>query len=151
MTDWPRLSEDLTGPKDPEHCQSCGSTANLSVWQEHSAADRPENVFVVLCELCSRTLVEPHPRLYRQLDRNEPRPGVMALCARCRHRDGTRCQHPDAMTNGGTGLAISHSKPMTAFVDGTFGGRRGGRQVTMYANPPSACAGRAVQDKSHAR
>ena len=47
----------------------------------------------------------------------------------------------DAMRNGGAGMAVTHSRPMRAFIDGTVGGRRAGRCVTMYALPPSACAG----------
>lgn len=148
----PRLSEDLTGPKHPERCQSCGNqgeldllhaTAGVRRWIEHDERDRPEDIVIVLCGQCSDRLIEPHARLYSPVPINAPLPGCMELCSDCRHREGVRCTHLDLKKNGGAGIAIAISKPQVIFLDGTGkNGRRMGWQHITYERPPSKCAGR---------
>ena len=115
----PRLSETLESLAWPRRCQACGAEltrpasrlrpstgrAPATIWQEHDDADRPELRYIVLCGACADRLIEPHPRLYRRLDRNEPAPGVMRICEDCRHRQGGRCVSPRARAHGGPGLA----------------------------------------------
>lgn len=138
--EWPRLSESLAGPRDPDRCQACGAAwQDLGIWQEHDQADRPEPVFVVLCMPCSRRLIDPHPRLYAQLDPNAPAPGVMALCHDCRHRDGTRCACPLAAANGGPGIGIKAHGQRAHFLCRP---RRLSGNRTLWTRPPSACSGK---------
>jgi hypothetical protein len=102
----PRLSESLRTLSWPHRCQCCQCVngSPLSVWQEHDDADRPELIFVVVCATCADKIIEPHPRLYRQLGRNEPAPGVLGVCQHCRHQVAGRCRSPKARANGGEGL-----------------------------------------------
>ncbi len=146
---WPRLSETLTHPRRPDACQSCGNQdrALLQLWIEHDDFDKPTSTLVCLCLSCSGRIVEPHPRLYDTAPRNAPLPGAMALCTACRHRDGLTCKHPDLGANGGPGISIRYSQPSVMFVDGTRRRRRSGWQVKVYAEPPSACAGREVAEE----
>lgn len=145
---WPKLSEQLPHPRDLDTCQACGAlealldAETLETWEEHDEADRPAGVVVRLCPPCSAKIVEPHPRLYRQVDRWEPLPGVMELCRSCRHRRGVSCAHPDLLRNGGTGLRIVFPRPTVGIACvARPGGGRGSRRFTMYAGPPSECAG----------
>jgi hypothetical protein len=142
---WPRLSETLPGAPSLDACMNCQRTweeCDLSRWQEHDDQDQPEPVIFVLCTPCSRAIIDPHPRLYRQLPRNEPMPGAMLLCEGCPHRDGLGCRHPDLKANGGPGLAIMAPRPTVAFVDGTRGGKRTGWKETWWPGPPTRCKGR---------
>jgi len=145
----PGLSETLTGPVAPDRCQSCGAAppdiagdvdyvlkrqgyARLERWVECDPSDQPTAVVVVLCARCSKRLIDAHPRLYIALSPDEPRPGCMTFCLECAHREGTRCTHPDAKANGGTGVRLGFDhKPSRMHV---CGGRRGGgcRVVTVY-------------------
>lgn len=144
-TDTPRLSN-LLGTLDPHVCQSCGGShmpgkgnglmrTSLSRWQEHYHHDQRESKVVVLCSKCAARLIEPHPRLYRELQPNEPWPGCMDLCLDCRLRDGIRCTSPLAKYNGGPGVPITVAKPFTALVDGSK--YRG--PVQLYKTPAEAC------------
>jgi hypothetical protein len=141
----PRLSEMLTGPKSPTSCQSCGLQLliddgdQFARWMEHDEQDRPEPIAVVLCKKCSDMLIEPHPRLYREMDEHEPLPGCMPICVNCPYRDGTRCTHPDLIANGGQGLKVTMPKPTTFHVLASPRSKSG--WVTTYHGPVSGCAG----------
>lgn len=141
MTEWPKLSETLVEPKHPHVCQCCGagpSGLKLERWQECDQGDRPTPVVVVLCVACSGVLIEPHPRLYRRLQANEPLPGSMTLCVGCRHRDGVRCAHPDAKANGGGGVILTLARPIDAFVCRRGKGQRSGWE-RIWPGPVTAC------------
>ncbi len=120
-------------------------TRPLRAWQEHDDEDRPEPIAVVLCRVCGRRLIGPHPRLYQELALNQPFAGVMELCVSCRFRNGVRCAHPDLKANGGPGLAIP--SPSFAHVCGRLAGPSG----DVYLHPPTSCAGYdpLAADESH--
>jgi hypothetical protein len=137
----PGLSETLTGPKHPEQCQSCGGPATER-WIECDPWDQPTHTLIVLCEDCEERLIEPHPRLYRELEHNAPWPGAMALCVNCRHREGITCRCPLARWNGGPGMAVTCAKPVVYHWCGrSKGGRRTGGVARSFAHPPTKCAG----------
>lgn len=142
---WPRLSQTLTGPKHPNECQSCGAAPDdhvlLTRWLECEDSDREEAIVVVLCRQCSDRLIEPHPRLYRQLAPHEPMVGVLQLCVGCVHRDGVRCTNPAAQINGGPGLEVVFPKPTRIHV--YFGGGRGGWKH-LYHGHATECSGREL-------
>ena len=73
-----------------------------------------------------------------------PFPGVMVICHDCTKRVGLRCTSPLAKFNGGAGINISACKPVTAFMDGTRGGKRTGWIERFYSTPPTACTGRTT-------
>jgi hypothetical protein len=108
VKNWPRLSETLTHARAPELCQSCGQRVmqhrGLERWLECDDQDRPTNTVVILCARCSKNIIEPHPRLYRQLLDGEPFPGVMPVCNGCRFTESLKCTCPAAKINGGEGL-----------------------------------------------
>ena len=143
---WPRLTDDLVGPRSPDRCQGCGAYARLTRWQEHDDADKPEPRVVVLCERCSGRLIEPHPRLYAALDPDAPVPGAMPLCLDCRFRAGVRCLHPDLKANGGPGLEIL---PLPLRVLVCRSPRRLSGWETIYPGPPLACQGRETSRVVH--
>jgi hypothetical protein len=143
---WPRLTEELTGPRHPNLCQSCGAEDRSAMkaegigtkrFEEHDDMDQPEHRIVVLCRACQRDLIDAHPRLYRRLDANEPWPGCMDLCLDCRHRTGVTCAHPTLKANGGTGLQITTRRPTTAHINL---GRGRGYWTRLYPEAPTACA-----------
>lgn len=145
----PGLVETLAGPRDPRRCQSCStghSPANpLARWLEHDEWDRvPERGprVVVLCRRCSGRLIEPHPRLYRQLANGEPFPGCMGLCLACAHRDGVHCTSPAAKVNGGEGISFEYSEaPYRAHIYcGGRSGRSGWR--TFFPGRVVGCSAR---------
>ncbi|MDQ2831304.1 MAG: hypothetical protein M3Y74_19930, partial [Chloroflexota bacterium] len=68
-----------------------------------------------------------------------PFPGIMELCVDCRFRDGVCCTHPDLKANGGDGLVVDADSGAQAHVN--LGGGRGA-VLTIYRDPPRACAGR---------
>src|SRR5579862_2648024 len=150
---WPRLSETLAYHPvdilvDPhEHrCQNCGITGELGAdlvgWQEHDWADRPEPILIVLCRPCGEEIIEPHPRLYRPLARNEPWPGAMKLCTDCSWRTGIQCLHPDLKANGGPGLGIMSPEPQRIHVlTQDKRGRRSGHWKLAWPAPATSCAG----------
>lgn len=109
-------------------------------WQEHDDQDQPSSIAIMLCTDCSGRLIEPHPRLYRRLGRNEPFPGIMLPCIECAFRAGVRCTHPEARVNGGPGLQLDQDPPMSTHV--RFGVGRGGACSTVYPNPVRSCSGR---------
>ena len=108
---------------------------------EADEQDRFEDRHLVLCRRCSDRLIEPHPRLYRQVPRFAPEPGRMDPCLGCRYARALRCESPLLKANGGAGLPVRFPQPMHAFVDGTRGGRRTGWQETIYPGP-ATCEGR---------
>jgi len=140
----PALSTDLTGPRHPERCQSCGGAQELRRWLEHDEQDRPTPVVVVLCRACADRLIEPHPRLYRGLHVWEPHPGSLPLCVDCRHRDGTRCQL--ARLNGGAGVSLRFPRPDMIHVQRSVNGRRQCGHQVAYRGPVSACDKREADD-----
>jgi hypothetical protein len=145
MTPWPRLSETLPHPRDLKYCQGCGAAgSDLRIWQEHDEADHPEPIHVVLCEVCAENLIEPHPRLYRCLDRYrwEPAPGLMPTCLDCVHHKGLVCGSPLLRANGGPGLPINAPIEVEGFAC-TRG--KGCRRFVQYAHPPE-CKGREPQE-----
>jgi hypothetical protein len=136
---------DLPGEKHPQKCQLCGhfdplegikvGRSALARWQEHDHHDRPEHRLIVLCEICSKRVIKPHPRLYERLMPAAPWPGCMAICVDCKLRDGTRCTSPDAKWNGGAGVMLTIEKPLTGMIDGT---KYSGPMV-LWTSPASAC------------
>lgn len=145
---FPRLSLELPGPRDPEHCQACGRAGaiddNLVRWgecddQDGLAAAPP---IVVLCRSCSNRLIEPHPRLYHELERFRPVPGAMPLCVGCSYLEALRCKHPHLKANGGPGLQLTFPAPIEGFVCGRPHGRGG--HFIDFTGPASKCAGRVV-------
>lgn len=126
------LTERLTntpGEKHPRVCQACGGSnmptygngllrLSLDRWQEHDHNDRPENLILVLCDVCSKRIIKPHARLYERLQANAPWPGCMQICIDCDFRDGIRCTHEAAKSNGGAGVMLTIGKPTHAMVDG---------------------------------
>jgi hypothetical protein len=155
---WSKLSQVLTFMRHPEVCQSCGDTQpgegvakpDLTRWVECDEWERSTGVVVVLCRPCVTRVLEPHPRLYREIETYAPHPGTMALCVACTHRFGLNCKHPDLRANGGAGLLITHAKAVRALVNvgGGRGHRRGCLPVSIYAHPPTACAGRVEVDRT---
>ena len=142
-TPMPRLSDELTGPVDPEHCQSCGFDADLTRWREHDDRDQPESIVVVLCRRCADRLIEPHPRLYAALADAEPHTGSMRICIPCRYRDGVLCAHPSAKANGGPGVVLTIAKPTRMHI--LRSPRRLSGWMTMWPREASACAQREIQ------
>lgn len=142
---WHRLSKVLPHERRPDACQSCGRTVDgLIVWCECDDRDQPQNIFVVLCDGCSKRLIEPHPRLYHQMPANKPIPGVMPhLCATCKHREALTCKHPDLKANGGQGLMIVAEQPTVGFMDGTRNGKRTGWRFERWPTPATECKGKA--------
>lgn len=138
----PRLSEQLGGPARPDACQGCGSPCDLALWQEHDDADRPERIVVLLCQACSKRVIDRHPRLYAELVRNQPWPGAMGVCARCRFRERLRCTHPDAKANGGTGVKLTLARPVTAHLSRSP--RRLSGSVTWWPSPATDCEQREI-------
>lgn len=150
--EWPRLSETLTGLRSPDHCQCCGADAglmHLSRWQEHDQADQREPIVVVLCRPCVDLLIEAHPRLYRQLDPNEPFPGAMPVCLDCMRREGVTCTSPMLLRNGGPGLPLP-APDTVCFIDGVRNGRRFGERRQAWSKPTEECVGRTVAAASDA-
>jgi len=134
---FPRLTEDLTGPRSPHECASCGDLNPDELWQECDDQDKPELRFLLLCRKCSKRLIKPHPRLYHDRQRSEPIPGLMAICDNCIHRNFYACDQTKAA--GGPGVVITVAKPSTCHL--YFGGGRG-RWMKLYHTPPHACTGR---------
>ena len=125
-------------------CAWCGANKGEQavLWQECDHNDQPEAKYLFLCQPCSDQLIEPHVRLYSQINKWAPAAGAMRLCLDCRHRTGTTCKSPKALFNGGTqGLAIDTGPVTQAFVDGVRNGRRTGWREVFYSGPPKSCAG----------
>lgn len=143
----PGLSRTLTGPRIPSRCQSCGATgmaAKLERWIECDEWDQPTHVVVVLCGPCARRLIDPHHRLYHPLWPNEPHPGAMGICVKCRHRRGTACGHPDARENGGAGVTVEIDPPAIAHLCIAGPNGRRGETRRIYSSPARGCSGREI-------
>jgi hypothetical protein len=137
----PRLSETLRPLGYPHRCQRCGDSEGLGIWQEHDEHDRREACHVVLCKACSGRVIEPHPRLYRPLDPNEPACGVMAICEGCAHRDNSRCRSPMAKANGGPGLRFPAPDSTMHLLRVDKRGRRYGEWIRAWDREPDRCDG----------
>ncbi len=148
MAKWPKLSETLIRFRDLETCQACGtgprSDTLIQRWLEHDDNDEPTPVAVILCRECADQLVEPHPRLYRRMEYQEPLPGAMPVCIDCNWRSDQRCLHSDLKSNGGPGLRLFFPKPTAMFVDGKdkHGRDRGWIHYTYHG--PVKCDGLEV-------
>ena len=148
MRTMPKLSEDLLASTgDRGHCGNCGREGETVLWREHDERDRPTETLVALCEACSDEIVEPHPRLYARVDRNQPIPGAMPICVACAHRAGLVCRSPLLKANGGPGLPVRFPQPTVGFVDyrDPKTGRRRGERMVSYRAGGQECDGRAVQ------
>lgn len=138
MLNWPKLSETVSPLVDFFTCQRCGNRDEHNHpwrWLEHDHRDRPTTKVVFLCRACSDEIIERHPRLYRRLDHWEPLPGSMPVCCGCIHNKGATCTNPDALINGGKGIALRFPEPSVAFVDGLTNGEAWGRQAVMWKGP----------------
>jgi hypothetical protein len=158
---WPRLSKQLSHPRRPDTCQSCGRKPDglgmekladrcawLERWIEHDDYDRPERIIVVLCPSCAGRLVKPHPRLYSQMPAFKPWPGTIPhLCADCVHCVDLKCNHPDLKANGGEGLMIKCAQPMRAMIDGAdpVTRKRTGWIQEIWPAPAESCTGRKLE------
>jgi hypothetical protein len=139
----PGLSETLHFFPDPQQCQACGTADRLSRWRECDAFDKPTMVVVVLCDRCSKKLIDPHPRLYLQLQEHEPFPGVMEICVDCPMRKGVSCYSPLAKHNGGTGMRIDGARGIGGFFCGGRGrGHAGCHHHKIFTASASECAGK---------
>jgi hypothetical protein len=138
------LSETLPFDPHPARCQSCGipGTRDLRRWRECDPEDLPTAVVVVLCGPCEKRLIEPHPRLYIQLQMNEPAPGCMGICCHCINRRGTACGHYRAKANGGPGVELTYPQPTAMHV--CRSPRRLSGIVTIWPGKVTACDGREV-------
>ena len=144
----PRLSC-IPGPRRLGVCQNCERTEAahgvvLTYWREHDERDLPLDMLVCLCQECSTDLIDPHPRLYAPLAQRQPYPGVMEICADCRHRGGLDCRHPDRKENGGAGLSITFPRPDVYHLN--FGGGRGGSYLRFPVGKQE-CAGHFSRNK----
>lgn len=141
---WPKLSGTLKPAVDLSRCQNCNSNVFVSRWREHDDKDISTQTIVLLCKNCSDKLIEPHPRLYSRMDKDEPLPGSMPICIGCKWHEIVRCKNPKSFVNGGAGLTLTFPTPACAFVDGRDPktGKRFGRRVITYIGPVSACEGR---------
>lgn len=136
----PRLSASLRPFTSRCKCQRCGHAGpKVGGWQEHDHHDKPEPIYVFLCEKCGKELIGPHARLYSQIWPNSPLPGIMDICADCRWRDRSRCTCPLTLFNGGAGIKIEIVKPSTAHL--YCGGGRGGWK-NIYTHPATGCSGK---------
>jgi hypothetical protein len=126
---WPRLSLDLPHHRDYATCQACGAPAKTT-WQECDDEDQPEPIYVRLCIPCADRRIDPHPRLYRPIDKDAPAPGAMAACTDCQHAEALACQSPLLKANGGPGLPIHSNQIGFACARGKGGCRR------LYDGPP---------------
>ena len=141
--EWPKLSEDLPFRGGPTSCQGCEARTTGFRWREHDHMDRPTEVVIVLCERCSNRLIDPHPRLYGKLQRDEPGPGTMPCCEECCYRVGVVCDHPSLKANGGPGLILRFPEPSGPIhVDHKDErGRRRGAWIRVHRGPVE-CDGR---------
>lgn len=146
----PGLSATLPYPRSLDTCQSCGLIADpsdavaLKKWIEHDPWDRPTTTLVILCGPCSRGLVDPHPRLYKEMHWWHPHPGAMELCHGCAFQKQLACTHRDLKANGGPGLHVKFPRPDSAHLN--YGGGRG-EFIHLFKGPPTSCAGRTVADE----
>jgi hypothetical protein len=148
---WPRLTESLPH-RSAVACHRCGQVLpgkyDLHWWQEHDDRDRPEPRYVLLCNPCADKIIEPHPRLYRRTERNEPCPGVMLQCVCCKHLDGLRCRHPQMRANGGPGVAFAGPDGFVRIQRAGPGGRGRRCETLRTWNDVPVCPVREVSGVS---
>lgn len=147
---WPRLTERGRHTKAPYICQWCGTWGardkDIRGWQEHDHNDQPEYKIVFLCTKCSKELIEPHVRLYRQIPVNEPVPGSMEICDGCKWQKEIYCTNPAAKVNGGPGINYDIPAPSVAFYDGRGkDGKRTGWRELHYSEPAKGCSGKETK------
>jgi hypothetical protein len=135
---WPKLSETLPLQVGPDRCHQCGDTGEIARWLEHDECDQPVAVIICLCRKCSERIIEPHPRLYRELDPSEPFPGAMGVCLDCPARDGVVCCSPLAQINGGPGL-VYEPMPSRAHVCRSPRSKSG---WMWFGGQPTKCSGK---------
>ena len=139
----PGLSETLGILIDPRMCRSCGSLSELTRWRECDENDRPTMAVVVLCQRCSKKVIDRHPRLYIELQPHEPFPGVMEICVDCPARDGVSCTSLLAKHNGGPGMAITGVRASRGILcSGRHKGHGGCMDVRIYYGSATDCAGK---------
>ena len=157
----PGLSETLLARKSPLVCQSCDCAHSiltpLARWQECDAWDKKTRVVVVLCQRCSDTLIESHPRLYHQLPSFAPFPGAMSICIDCRWRDGVTCNSPLWSDSGRIHISGGGVEPREEYLDIQYkespvsaivcGGPAAGR-MTFYRAPAIACSGKVERPEA---
>lgn len=140
----PRLTSGLNPFISRIKCQRCGHTGpEVRGWIEHDHHDQPEYLYVFLCKKCSNVLIDPHPRLYSQVMPNAPLPGIMDICADCRHRLRSQCISKLAKFNGGPGLKIDIVAPATAHI--TCSPRRNSGWIKIYTHPATGCSGKETR------
>lgn len=145
MKSWPKLSETAPKATSAKICQFCHREhTSVAVWLECDERDQPGMAVVIACSGCVKKHITPHPRLYKQMDFNQPVPGVMACCTGCAFLRGVLCTSPQLKANGGTGLRVKYAPPRFSFVDGTINGRRAGWTARTFPEPPM-CEGRTEQ------
>ena len=155
MPAMPKLSEQLTRPRAPGVCGSCGEI-ELSPgsyaparaepapvphrrWRECDEFDRPTATVVVLCGLCSEKLIDPHPRLYHDILGFTPFPGTCPVCSDCPHRRGLDCTR--AKLNGGPGVEMISPEPARVHIHRRGKGARSGWEE-IYPGWPIDCSGK---------
>lgn len=142
----PRLTETCANEKHPNLCQACGGSnvpgagnglirLSLTRWQECDHNDKPESRVVVLCNVCAKLLIKPHPRLYVALDPFAPFPGCMPICVECILRVGVSCSSRKTKLNGGPGVRLTMPEPSRGFVDG----RNYSGPIVLYRGPVESC------------
>lgn len=140
----PGLSVTLTGPRDLRRCQACGGRheeANpLIRFQEHDENDERTWTIVVLHRKCADPIIEPHPRIYRELAAGEHFPGCMSICFGCRHIKRLACSSPASKRGGGAGLKFEWETPPNS-IHLNFGGGRG-TWIFQFHGPVKTCSGR---------
>ena len=115
MKSWPKLSETLTHRRERHRCQACDFCDDddgtlVRPWLEHDERDKPTAVVVMLCKTCSDKIIEPHPRLYREVEPMEPFPGQLRLCQGCKHQAALVCTR--SLLSGGPGVHLVFLKPL---------------------------------------
>ena len=94
---------------------------------------------VVLCKPCADRIIEPHPRLYREMQANHPMPGAMLICEDCPSRAGMQCTSPVAAFNGGRGLEY---EPKGQMIHVCRSPRRQSGWVYLSDGPVTKCSGK---------
>lgn len=140
MSRWPKLSETLPPAINRDTCQACGRTEAGDAWIECDDRDQQTEVAVVVCRQCAKTVITPHPRLYVEVQRDAPKPGLMAACTDCVWRKHLQCMSPLLRANGGAGLPVKYPQPTDVHMN--FGGGKG-RFMKLYRGAPT-CEGRSL-------
>lgn len=105
-----------------------------------------EPIYFLLCAECAGAIIEPHPRLYRQLPPHAPAPGTMPICWNCRFRAGSGCQHAQSRARGGRGLRLDMPSPTWGHMRTRRDPETGSRSKTfvLYHGPVWGCDGKKL-------